>query len=90
MRARKKNYIYYKKIKINKYNILYLSIWIAYTCITYLSGMQKIYLYIVDILLLLGCFITSRLKLFTLDFEVFFYFDINLCDLLYVFSIYVS
>lgn len=34
-------------------------------------ALLKIYPYIVDILLL-GCFITSRLKLFTLDFEVSF------------------
>ena len=35
-------------------------------------ALLKIYPYIVDIPLLLGCFITSRLKLFTLDFEVSF------------------
>lgn len=57
-------YIYYKKLDISKINLIYLSIWICYTCVIFLPGMHERYAYIVDLLLLSAFFCNKNLKFF--------------------------
>lgn len=59
-------YIYYKKINISKINLVYLSIWICYTCIIFLPDMHERYAYVIDILLLLAFFCNNKLKFFAI------------------------
>lgn len=59
-------YIYYKKLDISKINLIYLSIWICYTCVIFLPGMHERYAYVIDLLLLSACFCNKNLKFFAL------------------------